>query len=48
MDLTVWFDQEEQIVTFQKTEGFEIRTFGSREDKIAFVYDLCESGYRVQ
>ena len=46
-DLTVWVNKEERIVTFRETEGFEILTFRTQEDKMSYVYNLCESGYRI-
>jgi len=46
-DLAAWVNKEERIVTFCETEGFEKLTFRTQEDKMAYVYDLCESGYRI-
>ena len=46
-DLTVWVNKDERIVTFRETEEFEKLTFRTQEDKMAYVYDLCESGYRI-
>lgn len=37
-ELAAWENKEERIVTFRETEG---------EDKMSYVYDLCESGYRI-
>ena len=42
-----WINKEARIVTFQETEGFEKFTFRTQEDKISYVYNLCESGYRI-
>ena len=42
-----WINKKEQIVTFRETEGFEKFTFPSQTEKFAYVYDLCESGYRI-
>ena len=46
-DQCAWVEKTTRIVTFQETEGFEKLTFQSREDKISYVYHLCEIGYRV-
>ena len=45
--LAAWVNKEEQIVTFRETEGFEKLTFRTQEDKMSYVYNLCESGYRI-
>ena len=46
-DLTVWVNKDERIVTFRDTEGFEKLTFQTQDEKMAYVYNLCESGYRI-
>lgn len=46
-ELAAWVNKEERIVTFRDTEGFEKLTFRTREYKMSYVYDLCESGYRI-
>ena len=46
-DLTVWVNKDEHIVTFWDTEGFEKRTFRTQEEKMSYIYNLCESGYRI-
>ena len=46
-DLTVWVNKDERIVTFRDTEGFEKRTFRTQEEKMSYIYNLCESGYRI-
>ena len=46
-DLTVWVNKDERIVTFQDTEGFEKLTFRTQEEKMSYIYNLCESGYRI-
>ena len=46
-DLAVWANKEERIVTFRDTDGFEKLTFPTQEAKRAYVYNLCESGYRI-
>lgn len=43
-----WVNREEQIIAFRETEGFEEFIFRSQEDKMSYVYNLCESGYRIQ
>ena len=42
-----WVNKQERIVTFRDTEGFEKLTFQSQEDKLSYVYNLCESGYKI-
>ena len=46
-DLTVWVNNDERIVTFRDTEGFEKLTFRTQEEKMSYIYNLCESGYRI-
>ena len=46
-ELAAWVKKEERIVTFRETEGFEKLTFRTQEDKMFYVYNLCESGYRI-
>ena len=46
-ELAAWVNIEKRIVTFCETEGFEKLTFRTQEDKMSYVYDLCESGYRI-
>ena len=46
-ELAIWVNKEERIVTFRETEGFEKLTFRMQEDKMAYVYNLCEAGYRI-
>ena len=46
-ELTAWVNKEERIVTFRETEGFEKLTFRTQEDKMSYVYNPCESGYRI-
>ena len=46
-DLTVWVNKDERIVTFLDTEGFEKLTFRTQEEKMSYIYNLCESGYRI-
>lgn len=47
VELAAWVNKEEKIVTFHPLEGYEIATFQSNEDKLIYVYHLCESGYRI-
>ena len=42
-----WVNKEERIVTFRDTEGFEKLTFQSQEDKLSYIYSLCETGYKI-
>ena len=42
-----WVNKEERIVTFRDTEEFEKLTFQSQEDKLSYIYNLCETGYRI-
>lgn len=42
-----WVNKEERIVTFRDTEGFEKLTFLSQEDKLSYIYNLCETGYKI-
>ena len=46
-EFAAWVNKEERIVTFRETEGFEKLTFRTQEDKLSYVYNLCESGYRI-
>ena len=46
-ELTAWVNKEERIVTFRDTKGFEKFTFQTQEDKMSYIYNLCESGYRI-
>ena len=46
-EFTAWVNKEERIVTFRETKGFEKLTFRTQEDKMSYVYNLCESGYRI-
>ena len=46
-EFAAWVNKEERIVTFRATEGFEMLTFRTQGDKMSYVYNLCESGYRI-
>ena len=43
----VWVNKEERIVTFRETEDFETLIFRTQKEKMSYVYNLCESGYRI-
>ena len=42
-----WVNKAKNIVTFHPLEGYAIVTSQSNEDKLIYVYHLCESGYRI-
>ena len=46
-EFVAWVEEKERIVTFRETEGFGKLTFQSQEDKMSYIYQLCESGYRI-
>ena len=46
-EFSAWVNKEERIVTFQPLEGYENVTFQSNDDKLIYVYHLCEAGYRL-
>ena len=46
-DLTVLVNKDERIVTFRDIDGFAKITFQSQEEKMAYTYNLCETGYRI-
>jgi len=46
-DLAVWVNKDECGVTFRDTEGFEKLIFRTYGEKMAYIYNLCESGYRI-
>lgn len=45
--IVAWVNNEERIITFHETEGFEKLIFQTQEDKMSYVYNRCESGYRI-
>lgn len=47
VEFAAWVNKEERIVTFQHLEGYEKVTFQSNDDKLIYVYHLCEAGYRI-
>ena len=46
-EFVAWINNQERIVTFRDAEGFDKITFRSQEDKMSYVYNLCETGYRI-
>ena len=46
-EYAAWINKQECILTFCEKEGFEKLTFQSQEDKLSYVYNLCESGYKI-
>jgi len=44
----LWIDHKEKIVSFKNAEGFSQMTFSSQEEKLAFAFEKCSSGYRIQ
>ena len=46
-EFVAWINNQERIVTFRDAEGFEKITFRYHEDKMSYVYNLCETGYRI-
>lgn len=43
----VWINKEDRIIAFRETVNFEKLAFRTQEDKMSYVYNLCESGYRI-
>lgn len=46
-EFAAWVNREERIVTFHPAEGYEKVTFQTNENKLMYVYHLCEDGYRI-
>ena len=44
----IWIDHPNRIVSFQKAEGFEPQSFASPDERHAYAFEKCASGYRVQ
>ena len=44
----IWIDHPNRIVSFQKAEGFEPQSFASPDERLAYAFEKCASGYRVQ
>lgn len=47
IEYAIWVNIEDRILTFCDMEGYEKLNFRTQEHKMAHVYDLCESGYRI-
>lgn len=47
-DCVLWIDYTNRIISFRKAEGFEAKAFPTREEKIAYAFRECSSGYRIQ
>lgn len=43
----IWIDHPNRIVSFQKAEGFEPQSFASPDERLAYAFEKCASGYRV-
>ena len=43
----VWVNKEDRVVIFRELGGFEKITFRSQQEKMSYVYHLCETGYRA-
>ena len=46
-EFVAWINKQERIVTFRDAEGFEKITFRAQEDKLSYIYNLCETGYKI-
>jgi len=46
-DFIIWINKQAKIVTFQSMEGYERLTFPTQEEKLSYIYRLCEAGYRI-
>lgn len=46
----LWINWAEQIVSFRKVEAqdFEVLEFPSNEERFAYVFDHCATGFRIQ
>ena len=47
-DYIIWFCTETRIASFHSVEGYEQRTFTSREFFMGFLQSLQMQGYRFQ
>lgn len=47
---TLWISWTDHIVSFQKVEkgGFEALDFPSNEERFAYVFRHCSTGFRIQ
>ncbi len=44
----IWIDRLNRIVSFREADGFESQTFSTPEECLAFAFEKCSDGYRVQ
>jgi hypothetical protein len=44
----VWINHTDKVVSFEKTDGFEILYFSSYKETIDFAIEKCSVGYRIQ
>lgn len=44
----VWVSEDQKILSFQRLDGYQEKSFPSHDEKFAYVVSLCESGYRIQ
>ena len=47
-EFVLWIDRTNRIISFKKAEGFEVKVFPTREEKIAYAIQKATSGYRIQ
>lgn len=46
-EYVAWVHKEKRIVTFREMEGYEKIKFQTNDDKLIYIYHLCEAGYRI-
>lgn len=46
-DFFLWVNKQTKIVTFRDTDEYEKLIFPSQDEKLAYIYRLCEAGYRI-
>ena len=44
----IWIDHLKQVVSFREEEGFEVLAFSTPEERLAYAFEKCSNGYRVQ
>ena len=44
----IWFVHPNRIVSFQKAVCLEPQSFASPDERLAYAFEKCASGYRVQ
>ena len=44
----LWIDHKNRIISFQKLYGFEPIRFPDHDAMLAFAFEKCSSGYRLQ